>query len=306
VRVHDPAEAVPPPAAGSPPQSPDMPAAAHSLMKMSPWLDWICRSLAGRSLDVVHFVCRADVTDGRGALLLSSSPAANGQLNTLSFLSVAEITALLTRTGAWAAAFSPPPDGGTAAMVAFVADALAHFRPGPVLYHPLPLPREREDLRLAYRFLSAAGTAPRLHHGFLYHQPRLAAGPVRIEGSPVLAAVAQNADLFAQTASLGDRVLASVSRFVPILPLHELKQPPNWVSAAQRYVETVALEQLRRGAADVLFSKASSTALGHASSVADKASSALEQTSGAAASDVVQRTLSDIQKSVGDYLKMTR
>jgi hypothetical protein len=188
-----------------------------------------------------------------------------------------------------------------------------------VLYCPLPMVHEQGNLRVSYRFLSGSGPAPRLPHGFLYQQPGAVAAPADTSDAAVLEAVAQNADLFAQPNSLRDRLLATVSRFLPGLPLHELQQPPNWASAAQRYVETVALEQLRRNATDVLLSKApavldktttviekASDALGHVAGALDKTSGALRQMSGEQANDVVQRTLSDIQKVVGNYMKMPR
>jgi hypothetical protein len=76
VRVHNPAEAEPRALAADQQGGTDHVTSGQRITaKMSPWLEWICKALHGRSLDVVHFVSMADVSDGRGYLMLSSSPA---------------------------------------------------------------------------------------------------------------------------------------------------------------------------------------------------------------------------------------
>ena len=88
-------------------------------------------------------------------------------------------------------------------------------------------------------------------------------------------------------ASWVDRARAKAGVYIPALGV-DLKQPPNWASAAQRYVESATLNQLRRASTDVLFTKSAAT---------------IDQVKTAAQSETVQKTLSDIQNIVGSYLK---
>jgi hypothetical protein len=262
----------------------------------SPWSIWISQSLNKRSLDAVHFICRSIVTDSGPALMASSSPSPRETLASSSYTDATLLAALMTRTGAWAALFSAPPDGTSGVTLALMADALAHTRPASVLYHPLSRPEHVFALRLAYSFLFArAPTAvPPLAEGFLYCQPNSVAAYAALPVSPVLTASRQNAALLERASGLTDRLYAAVTPYVPLIKNHELEQPPNWATAVQRHIETVALEELRRNSPDVLLS------------TPESARAQIDPNANPPTGGIVNDTLADIQKVVGDYLQKSR
>jgi hypothetical protein len=230
-----------------------------------PWLDWICAAVEGRSIDAVHFVGRAVVTSARSGLLISSAPVPDpdNQTTTVSLITIADIGVALTRVGAWAAIFSPPPDSCDGLAMPFVADAFAHSRPGTVLYHRAKA-EDREILRQSLQFLFSSEPAqpPKLSAGFVYCQPGIVAAHVDFQDKLLFDVLKQNADLIGTP------------------------DTPNWAAATQRYIESVTLDQLRRNSPDVLFTKMLTGAV-----VASEQDKALKE------------TLSDIQKIVGCYVQ---
>lgn len=254
---------------------------------VSPWLDWICAALKGQSLDAVHFVCRTRATESEAVLLLSRTPHA-AEAQTLTAAEVGDVGAALARLGAWAAMFSPPAGDIDGAAMAFVADTLAQNRPGSVLFHPAA-PDCVQDLRESFRFLFSPEPThpPKLARGFLYCQPESVAAHAGFRAKIASTVLPLELPELAKQGSWLDRARAKAGVYIPALGL-DLKQAPDWASAAQRYVESASLDQLRRVSTDVLFSK--STA-------------ALDQVKAAAQSETVQKTLSDIQNIVGKYVK---
>ncbi len=85
----------------------------------SPWFHWMGTALKGRSLDAVHFVCRARATESGSGLLLCDSPSSHGQ-QALTSIDIGDVGSALMRLGAWAAMFSPSSDASEAAGMAFV------------------------------------------------------------------------------------------------------------------------------------------------------------------------------------------
>lgn len=221
----------------------------------APWLDWISSALAGRAVDAVHFVCEAETTDVGAVLALSHSPRTSSRPQPQVFAGVDDIAALLTRLGASTAMFSPPPASSTSLAMAFVADALARNRPGPVLFHRLAADDDAGRLSAAYSVLFAdSRAAAKLANGFIYFAPSGGStdGPVK----SVLEVIAENTSLIAARAPLTERWRAAVTRVLPGVATHELQQAPNWAGAVQRYAESAALDQLRRMSGDVLLSRA--------------------------------------------------
>lgn len=253
----------------------------------SPWFHWMGAALKGRSLDAVHFVCRARATESACGLLLCNSPFSHEQ-QTLSWIDICDVGNALIRLGAWAAMFSPPSDDPEAGAMALVADAFAQSRPGSVLFH-LAAPDTAKDLRESFGFLFSPGPSspPKLTGGFLYCQPATVAAHAGFHASIVSDVLALNVPELIKQASWVDRARAKAGVYFPALGV-DLKQPPNWASATQRYVESATLNQLRRASTDVLFTKSSA---------------AIDQVKAAAQSETVQKTLSDIQNIVGSYLK---
>ena len=261
-----------------------------------PWSIWISELLGTRSLDAIHFICRSDITDAGPCLVVSSSPSPSESISTLSYVSALEIAALLTRTGAWSALFTSPPDGTSGATMALMADALAQTRPASVFYHPLLTPKHLAALRLCYAFLFSPRpmAAPSLREGFLYCQPAFVAALAGMEIAPVLAATQLNAALIEKASPVWDRARAYVTPYIPIVENFELKQPPNWATAVQRHLETVALEELRRRSPDVLLR------------TLESARGQIAPSAQPAQNEAVDETLADIQKVVGNYLQKFR
>jgi hypothetical protein len=259
----------------------------------SPWSIWICETLGGRTLDAIHFICASGITDAGPALIGSGSPSPCEKVRALSSADAADLGALMARTGAWAALFSPPPDGGSGVALALMADALAHTRPATVLYQPLSTSEHAAALRRAYAFLFAPrpSAAPSLTDGFVYCQPTSVDAYANLDIPPVLGATQVNAAVLEQAASLWDRTRAYITPYIPGVQNFEIEQAPKWATAVQRHIETLALEQLRRSSPDVLLStKASAVAQVDPSARSEKSVEADE-------------TLAEIQKIVGDYLQ---
>lgn len=259
----------------------------------SPWSIWMCRALGTRSLDAIHFICDSDMTDFGPALTMSGSPSTKLQLSVWSYMDAMELAALLTQTGAWAALFSSPPGSSGGATLALAADALAHTRPTSVLYQPLQTSEQALAFRAACAFLFSprASAAPSLREGFLYCQPTGVAAHANLEIRPVLPATELNSSVFEKTASLWDLTRAYVTPYIPMVNNFELKQAPNWATAAQRQSELRALEQLRRNSPDVLLSTPQS------------ARAQIDSSARISNSDEGEETFADIQKVIRDYLQ---
>jgi hypothetical protein len=124
----------------------------------SPWLRWIVRTLAGRSVDAVHFVCPGFFRGDQGALAVARSPAENVDREWSHMIGVGELMAFLDAAGAWAAAFSPPFDDVWAMGVRLLVDRLAWQRPGALLVHSWE--QVPTGLAEGYRFLFADHDEP--------------------------------------------------------------------------------------------------------------------------------------------------
>jgi hypothetical protein len=205
---------------------------------------------------------------------MSASPSSREKIPAVSYMHTTDVAALMTRMGSWAALFSPPPHGGSAATLALAADALAHKRPASVLYQPLFTSEQALALRDACAFLFSPHptAAPLLHDGFLYSQPTSVADYASLEISPVLGATQINA--------------AGQS--------FKVKRMPKWAMAMQRHFETVALKELRRRSPDVLLATAPS------------ARAQLDEAARSAKNIEKDETLAEIQKVVFDYMQQSR
>jgi len=259
--------------------------------RMSSWTNWMARAAQGRSLDAVHFVSDAKLTDGCAGLLLSSSPSPDERIVTAVLADVDELGALLTRTGASTAMFSPPADSSSGIFTAFVADALSHSRPGPVLYHSFATADDAAGFKAACQLLfsESAMRAPSLERGFLYCYPAAVADQTAPQ--PLNHIAALGPDLLKHRAPLAERLLTTVTKVLPGVPTHMIKNAPNWVGAAQRFVERATFDQVRRAAPDVLLS----------STPAERREAAPAQEP--ADLRATQEALADIQNAVKSYLQ---
>ena len=240
----------------------------------SPWSKWISQALETRSLDAIHLICPADITESGPALRMSASPSPREKVRAVSYTHTTEVAMLMTRTGAWAALFSPPPDASSAATLALAADAVAHTRPTSVLYQPLSTSKEAVAFRRACALLFSPHptAAPLLDDGFLYCQPTAVLAYAGLEIPPVLDATHMN---------------AAVETFGP-------EQAPNWAMAIQRHLETVAQEELRRRSPDVLLATTKS------------ARAQIDEAARSARSREKDETLAEIQKVVKDYVQQSK
>lgn len=212
----------------------------------SPWLKWMRDSMKGRSLDAVHFFCHGFVADQRPALALAESPLSNRDRRNARYVGVGELAAFLTQVGAWSAVFSSPPDNYSEAGLRLLADTLAQTRPGPVLYHALAGYGPDPALQAMYGFLYAPAPSPvpAQERWFAYCQPALIdmlkpVTPTRAARAE--AALNANSSLFESAAPPAPPRDRSAPAAAPPASV----DAPNWVSAAQRYVEQQSL-QLQR------------------------------------------------------------
>jgi hypothetical protein len=216
-----------------------------------PWLRWIGAAMRGRSLDTVHFLCHGYLANERPAFSVAESPVRNEDRWTAHVLSVREVVAFLNQTGAWSVAFSAPPNNYSEAGLRLFADTLAQTRPGPVLYHDASRDFSLSGLRSAYRFLFAPEPSepPPPAPMFIYCQPALVDTQipvVRQAQSPGLdAVVSQNAPIFDEMIASDDRPERSPA-MAPGAAQPAQENVPNWVAAAQRYVEGAAFTLQRQ------------------------------------------------------------
>ena len=166
-----------------------------------------------------------------------------------------EFALLVNRIGAWVVTFTPPSPN-YAPAVAFIADALAHLRPGAVFFN-------RGDDTVDLATLAAVGTlllsarpstAPLLGHGFLYCHPAFVKGEQQQSAGSFATLLADNARLLAQRAPLGQRFTAAISNYLPWDRNVKLDVPPAWIGSVQRYLESTQLDEARRASPDVFLS----------------------------------------------------
>jgi len=214
----------------------------------SPWLKWLRDSMKGRSLDVVHFVCHGYVSGQQPALALAKSPLSNRDRFDARYVGVGELAAFLTQVGAWSAVFSSPPDNDLGAGLRFLADSVAQARPGPVLHHKLRAAGPTPALLEMYGFLYSPAPSPVPAQGdwFAYCQPSLVADVAAVNHTRT-----RRHELGAK--KLRAKSNAGLFKNLSHVPMMRIRQPaeeaepmpddaPNWVSAAQRYVEQQTLQ----------------------------------------------------------------
>lgn len=205
------------------------------------WTDWISVSLGGQTVDAVHIICDA-VPTSVGAMLSLEQPWGISGRRIVARASVEDMCAMLTRLGAWTAIITPAALSASKQAAAFFADATAHTRPGPLLYHLLEDQKDAQALIDAYRFLLSPRPthSPRLSHGFLYCPSSAVAHEVPISADEIAAAI---------------EPAAPSTKEIAVSPHPRV---PNWASATQRFFETAKLDELRRASGDVLLSRAGS------------------------------------------------
>ena len=265
-------------------------------LRSAAWSSWIIDVMRGRSLDVVQLFCRSQWSDIAADLVLSSSPSPNETAITLMMIDSDELNLLLNRAGAWAIVFIPALLEDQHNM-SYVADAFAQRRPGAVLFHPLDTADQHAAYLAACKLLfnSKCSHTPLLGSGFLYCHPDFAQPPQEGRYNEVFSVLAENALLLAQRAPITQRLYTNLTRILPGVDTVDASTPPNYVAAAQRFLESAIFEGVRRSASDVLFSQSSSAQ--EISKQTETLNESLQQKNS---------TLGEIQGVIQDYLKTQR
>jgi hypothetical protein len=230
-------------------------------LRSAAWSSWIAGVLNGRGLDALHLVCRAKWTDAGACIVLSDAPKKEEGEITLREIGYEELELLAIRSGAWSVTFVPATLAESHPM-ACVADGFAQRRAGAVLFHTLCNRGDYASFVAACKLLfGGAGRTPRMTEGFLYCHPGFlyraeAASEGLVARTPELFRfVADNAQLLAERAPLKERWISTATRLTPLVKTREVTVPPGWLSAAQRFLEAAAFEEVRRSASDLLLSK---------------------------------------------------
>ncbi len=193
----------------------------------SPWLLWMRGALAGRSIDLVHFIAHGYLSGESAALSMAESPLENLDRQLPRFIGPNELAAFLAQTGAWGCALTSPLRNYSEMAHRLFTTTLANLRPGPTLHHEMRLDHDLSALTAAYLLLLAEHPAapPAAPSLMIYSHPARVALPLP-EGAA--ASYDPNAALQADP--------DETNRFVEELytPADEV---PGWVSAAMRYID---------------------------------------------------------------------
>ncbi len=128
----------------------------------SPWLRWMAQTIAPDSIDLVHLVCPARLSQNFGLLDLGVSPSGTESPRSLRLVSTGQLLAGLTRLGAWSLSLALPDMRSSArgeAGLRIFAHRMTGLLSGPVTLQAPTAGRARE-LAAAYRFLYGPGEDP--------------------------------------------------------------------------------------------------------------------------------------------------
>lgn len=123
----------------------------------SPWLTWMTRALAGRSIDIVHFLGHGYLARDQGSLALAEFPSRDDGRGWAPPVHAQQLGRFLDEVGAVAVAFSSPPGNPSIAGLRLLQEQLARTLFGPSLLHDLNAPGAGEGLGAAYDFLISPG-----------------------------------------------------------------------------------------------------------------------------------------------------
>lgn len=196
----------------------------------NPWLQWILHAMGQRGVDAVHFLAHGSLAAEQGALALAESPLENRDENWARFIGSAELSAFLTRIGAWSVSFSVAPMNFSVLGLRLLTDQLARQRVGPVMLHDMTN-GNAETLGRALRFLVGGGTPDDIRPTDM-HEP-----PVTLYCHPSRAGTLEsteetNAFLMRHTMA-GGRTGEFIRQSAAL---------PSWLLAAQRTLERTSAE----------------------------------------------------------------
>ncbi|SOE03457.1 hypothetical protein [Blastococcus haudaquaticus] len=128
----------------------------------SPWLRWMAQTIAPDSVDVVHLVCPARLSQNFGLLDFGASPSGVDSPRAIRLVSTGQLLAGLTRLGAWSLSLAMADvrsSGRGEAGLRIFGHRMTGLLSGPVTLH-LPSAAHAEELVAAYRFLYDPVPAP--------------------------------------------------------------------------------------------------------------------------------------------------
>ena len=192
----------------------------------SPWPAWIVGSLAGCSIDALHFVGHGYLASDYAALAFAQSPTHNDDRKSVRFVSAQRLVDFSTQLGAWLMGFTSPPHNFSIPGMRLLVEQIARLRPGPVFMHEGMLTTTQGLLGQTYGFLCnrAVDTPPASGALMLYCHPWK------------IRQVAEETDLLQQYTLARDGKIAHA--------LQADVNTPNWVAASQRYLENCTAEIL--------------------------------------------------------------
>ncbi|WP_137161745.1 hypothetical protein [Blastococcus sp. CCUG 61487] len=142
----------PPPAPGRPSADP---------RPDNPWLLWMLDEIGPGTVDVVHLICPARVSENYGMLDFGASPAGTENPRSIRLVGIGQLLDVLTRLGAWSLSVAMPgdrtPRRGEAGLRIFM-HRMTGLLSGPVVLQAPAGPAD--DLAAAYRFLHTPSHQP--------------------------------------------------------------------------------------------------------------------------------------------------
>jgi hypothetical protein len=208
IRLYDPAEA--------PPFHPEAGRALDGgAISWNPWVHWIAHATRNTTLDAVHFIGHAYMSQDQASLAVAESPVLNRDMDSARFIGPRQIAAFLDLVGAWYVGFSSPDPAFSPMGMRLLIDDLAHRRAGPILLHDLAT--DPLATRLGETWSALVG--PRWPDGAsdvaLYCHPRIFAPEMEPLGS------------YASTLLANPRIGG----------LEDVPEQPAWVKLTRRYLE---------------------------------------------------------------------
>jgi hypothetical protein len=152
VVVHDPAESAP---LRTPTRTATLSMDAEVV---NPWLTWIMQSMAGRPLDIVHFLSHGHLTGDLGAIAVARRPTLDNDREMARFIGSIEMTTFLSQVGAWGLMLSGPPNNVCEAGLRQLADAVAMVLPGVALTHDVERDPRSQQLGVALATIFSSGS----------------------------------------------------------------------------------------------------------------------------------------------------
>lgn len=135
----------------------DVPDAADGLGH--PWLQWMERSLTGRSVHVLHLVGHGYLSADQPGFATAESPTINADPRWARFAWPNEIAGTMTRIGAFGAVVTAVPGNYSTGSLRLMASRLASHRGGPAVFDDMDV-SDPDRLSSAYRLLLAHPAAP--------------------------------------------------------------------------------------------------------------------------------------------------